>query len=237
MTPFDEATRRFLSVGDRTPKPLPAGVETLTLRLPSPADWPDGPELALRVHVRGTGPAALLVHGWRSQAADLEPLSAMLADAGFAVWMPDLPAHGHSDGTLLAMPLAASALHAVQARSGPFAVAVGHSYGGASLVHAIAGGLDAARVALLASPTHYGRFARRAALQAGMPEAMLDAWLARLASLTGTHPDEIDMVRQAGALETPALLLHSRDDPIAPFDGMAAVAAAWRGSMPRSATT
>lgn len=230
MTAFDDATRRFLHVGTRTPKPLPDGVATSTLRVRTSAAWPDGPELALRVHVRGRGPAALLVHGWRSQAADLDGLSSMLADAGFSVWMPDLPGHGHSEGEHLGMPLAAAALHAVQAASGPFAVAVAHSYGGAGLVHALAGGLAADRVAVLAAPTHYGRFARRAARQAGMPDALVEPWLEHLHTLMDCHPDEIDMVRQADGLSQPALLVHSRDDPVAPFEGLAEVAAAWRGA-------
>ena len=142
MDMFDKATHRFLHVGVKEPKPLPSDVETKTLHIQDPTQEQGGPELAVRVHVCGSGPAALLVHGWRSQAADLPSLSSVLVDAGYRVWMPDLPGHGHSDGEHLSIPLAATMLQAVQAQSGPFALAVGHSYGGASLVHAMFGGLQ-----------------------------------------------------------------------------------------------
>jgi pimeloyl-ACP methyl ester carboxylesterase len=230
MDMFDKATHRFLHVGVKEPKPLPSDVETKTLHIQDPTQEQGGPELAVRVHVCGSGPAALLVHGWRSQAADLPSLSSVLVDAGYRVWMPDLPGHGHSDGEHLSIPLAATMLQAVQAQSGPFALAVGHSYGGASLVHAMFGGLQVQRVALLAAPAHYGRFARQAALQAGMPQAMMDPWLAKLGLAIGCHPDEIDMKRQARSLEVPALLMHSRDDGVAPFNDMAEVASEWRGA-------
>ena len=130
----------------------------------------------------------------------------------------------------MSIPLAATMLQAVQAHSGPFALGVGHSYGGASLVHAIFGGLQVQRVALLAAPAHYGRFARQAALQAGMPQAMVDPWLAKLGLAIGCHPDEIDMKRQAQTLSMPALLAHSSDDPVAPFDQLREVASIWRGA-------
>ena len=230
MDMFDKATHRFLHVGVKEPKPLPSDVETKTLHIQAPTQGQGGPELAVRVHVCGSGPAALLVHGWRSQAADLPSISSELVAAGYQVWMPDLPGHGHSDGEHLSIPLAATVLQSVQAQSGPFALAVGHSYGGACLVHAMSEGLQVQRVALLAAPTHYGRFARQAALQGGMPQAMVEPWLAKLGLAIGCHPDEIDMKRQARSLEVPALLVHSRDDGVAPFSDMAEVASEWRGA-------
>ena len=175
MDMFDKATHRFLHVGVKEPKPLPSDVETKTLHIQAPTQGQGGPELAVRVHVCGSGPAALLVHGWRSQAADLPSISSELVAAGYQVWMPDLPGHGHSDGEHLSIPLAATMLQAVQAHSGPFALGVGHSYGGASLVHAIFGGLQVQRVALLAAPAHYGRFARQAALQAALGQTAIKA--------------------------------------------------------------
>lgn len=230
MNMFDKATERFLRVEGKQAKPLPSDVSTSTLQIKTVHGAEDAPELSVRVHCRGQGPAALLVHGWQSQAADLHRLSTLLVDAGFQVWMPDLPGHGHSDGEHLSMPLAASVLHAVQGLSGPFKLAVGHSYGAASLVHALAGGLDVQRVVVLATPTHYGHFARRAATQAGMPPDMLDPWLAQLGASIGCHPDVIDMKSQARQLHIPALVAHSRDDAIAPFERAQEVVSVWPGA-------
>ena len=230
MDIFEKATQQFLHVGTQEPKPLPSDVTTTSIQIATPPQGQEQSDMTVKVHCQGKGPAALLVHGWRSQAANLQNLSTLLVDSGFQVWMPDLPGHGHSEGERLSMPLAADVLHAVQKISGPFSMAVGHSYGGASLVHAIAGGLDVKRVALLAAPTHYGKFARLSASQAGLPKDMVDAWLLYLEKEIGCHPDEIDMKRQAQTLSMPALLAHSNDDPVAPFDQLREVASIWRGA-------
>lgn len=230
----DEAIARladqFLSPRRAPPRPWPAGGEPSTLSVTAPAGWPDGPAVPVVCHRLGEGPAVLLVHGWQSQAADLLPLAKALAAAGCTVWAPDLPAHGQSGGARLSIPLAAQTLRTVQGLAGPFAAAVAHSYGGASLVHALAGGLQAARVALLAPPTHYGHHARQAAQAAGLDEAGTARLLQRLTALTGEDPDAIDMRRQAASLDLPALLLHATDDPVVPARATQRVAEAWAGA-------
>lgn len=230
MPDLASIARRVLAVQRGPAKPLPAGTESIDLVVSAGPHWPDGETVRSKLHRRGEGPAALLVHGWQSQAADLGTLADALLDAGFSVWMPDLPAHGHAEGRHLSIPLAAATLQAAQAHTGPLALAVAHSYGGASLVQALHHGLDAARVVLLAAPTHYGTFARRAALQGGLPAPLVEPLMGQLAELLGTHPDDIDMAQQARALTQPALLIHSSDDPIVPQAGLRDVAQAWPGA-------
>lgn len=211
-------------------RPLRPDTTTHHLRLIISADWRDGPVLDLAVHQRGKGPATLLVHGWRGQAGDLDALADQLVDTGHTVWMPDLPGHGRSGGEHLSAPLAAAALLAVQSLAGRFEFAAAHSFGGACLIHAMTQGLQTDRVALLAPPTHYGEFARRTALQAGLPPDQLPAWIELLGRIIGTNPDTLVMREQVQHLNLPALLVHSRDDRIVPFSAAEAVAQAWPGA-------
>lgn len=230
MPDLASIARRVLAVQRAPAKPLPAGTESIDLTVPTGPHWPDGETVRARLHRRGEGPPALLVHGWQSQAADMGALADALLDAGFSVWMPDLPGHGHAEGRHLSIPLAAATLKATQDHTGPLALALAHSYGGASLVQALHQGLQAARVVLLAAPTHYGTFARRAALQGCLPAPLVEPLMGQLAELLGTHPDDIDMVAQARRLTQPALLIHSSDDPIVPQAGLRGVAQAWRNA-------
>ena len=79
--------------------------------------------------------------------------------------------------------------------------------------------------------TSLSGFARaHADIVAGLPKDMVDAWLLYLEKEIGCHPDEIDMKRQAQTLSMPALLAHSSDDPVAPFDQLREVASIWRGA-------
>lgn len=225
-----ELAYRFLTPGCVPAKPVDA--EGLSHRLPlaTPPGWRDGPVVDVHVRQRGRGPAALLVHGWRGQAADLSALAERLIGDGFTVWQPDLPAHGLSGGRFLSLPLAAAALTRVQHLAGPFAFAAGHSFGGAALVQALTVGLQSDRVALLASPTHYGTFARLAATQAGLAPDRAPEWLAVLGRIIGTDPDLLDMREQVRTLSQRALLVHSDDDPIAPFQAAQIVAGNWPGA-------
>ncbi|WP_321840795.1 alpha/beta fold hydrolase [Paraburkholderia bannensis] len=224
---LEEMASLFMAVKRKAPGRVSVDVDTFTLKVRAPLDWLDGPEIEVRVHRRGKGKPALLVHGWQSQAAEMHELSGALVDAGFEVWMPDLPGHGYSSGTHLSLPLAVSTLAAVQAFVGPFSYAVGHSYGGASLVHALGQQLLVDRVAVLAPPMHYGHFARKFAAKAGLPTSGVAQWLDLLSSITGTHPDEISFERQVAELSQPALLLHGTKDQIIPFSQSEAVASIW----------
>lgn len=227
---MDQLALRFLSPQPAAAMPWPAAGRTLCVTVQTPSGWPDGAQVNVACHVMGEGPAVLLVHGWQSQAAHLGSLAQALVAAGFTVWAPDLPAHGHSEGRYLSIPLAAEALQAVGGAAGAFHVAVAHSLGGASLVHALTQGLQVDQVVLLAPPTHYGAFARHFAREAGWPEARLTEWLAHLGRRIGTSPDEIDMVRQVRSLKQAALLMHSTDDPVVSIQATQAVAQAWPGA-------
>ncbi|MEZ5706573.1 MAG: alpha/beta hydrolase [Burkholderiaceae bacterium] len=229
-TPVEQTLSQFLSVRRTAPRAWPQDTAAMRIDIEAPPAWPDGQWVPIALHRRGEGPPALLVHGWQSQAADLMPLAEALLDAGFSVWAPDLPGHGHSGGAHLAIPLAAAALREASRAAGGFAVAVGHSYGAASLVHALTQGLPAQRVVLMAAPTHYGQFARFAASKSGLDEAQTGLLLGRLHEVSGEHPDRIDMRRQVEKLTQPALLMHSTDDPVVPATDLQAVAERWPGA-------
>lgn len=213
----------------RPPAAAPVDGETQT-RLPvaTPGDWPDGAEVSVNLRRRGRGPNVLLVHGWEGGPSDFTTIGEELVAAGFTIWSPDLPGHGNSSGERLSIPLAARVLRTVATEAGPFALALGHSIGGACLVHALAEGLVVERVVLLATPTHYGNFVRVAAAQAGLKGIAVEALVEHLHHLIGEHPDWIDMRREAAARQQPALLVHSADDRTVSFTAAREVASLWR---------
>jgi pimeloyl-ACP methyl ester carboxylesterase len=212
----------------RPPEEAPAAdVELIPLYVDTPGAWPDGAQLMVHVRKRGRGPNALLVHGWQGRTSDMEKISDALVASGFTVWAPHLPGHGTSGGERLSIPLAARVLRAVEGVAGPFALAVGHSIGGACIVQALEEGLQVDRVALLATPTHYGGFVRAMARQARLEGDAVAQLLNRLQEVIGVHPDRIDMRRQAASMRQPALFIHASDDKVVPYEGAQAVAAIW----------
>ena len=204
--------------------------EVISLLVDTPGAWPDGAQVMVHVRKRGRGPHALLVHGWQGRTSDMETIGDALVASGFTVWAPHLPGHGTSGGERLSIPLAARVLRAVEGVAGPLALAVGHSIGGACIVQALDEGLQVGRVALLATPTHYGGYVRAMARQAKLEGATVTHLLNRLQEVIGVHPDRIDMCRQAASMRQPALFIHGSDDKVVPHEGAQAAAASWPGA-------
>jgi pimeloyl-ACP methyl ester carboxylesterase len=204
--------------------------EVVPLLVDTPGAWPDGAQVMVHVRKRGLGPHALLVHGWQGRTSDMEKIGDALVASGFTVWAPHLPGHGTSGGERLSIPLAARVLRAVEGVTGPLALAVGHSIGGACIVQALEEGLQADRVVLLATPTHYGGYVRAMARQARLEGDTVAHLLNRLQEVIGVHPDRIDMRRQATSMRQPALFIHASDDKVVSHEGAQAAAASWPGA-------
>jgi pimeloyl-ACP methyl ester carboxylesterase len=174
----------------------------------------------------GTGSPVLLVHGWEGTHADLEACVAPLVASGRRAVAPDLRAHGESDGTTASLYDLAENVREIGAHFGPFEGAIAHSAGSPAVAMAIAGGMVARRVALIAPPLNYERFVRDVARALDIEgDALVAAFLAR-----GVDVTRLDMPRTAAELDVPALIVHSADDRVTACEGGQAVAKAWRGS-------
>jgi pimeloyl-ACP methyl ester carboxylesterase len=191
--------------------------------------WIEGPAGRLSVLRAGSGPAVLLVHGWEGHASDMAAFVPGLLAAGFSVVVPDLPAHGASAGQRSSILQACQALLAVEAVLGGFTAVIAHSIGGAAAVEAMSRGLQAQRAVLLAAPARYIDHVHAWAAGAGFDAAETRQLLAELLRL-GVDAAALDAPRAASTLRQPALLLHSAEDRVVPFDAGAAVAAAWPGA-------
>jgi pimeloyl-ACP methyl ester carboxylesterase len=172
---------------------------------------------------RGDGTCVLLIHGWSGAHDDLNAFVAPLLAAGRQVISMDLPAHGHSAGEIASLPdLAVGILHVARA-IGPVAGVIAHSVGCAATGLALQGGMEVARVALIAPPSRYADFARSFAHQAGVdPEALLSALRNRDIDM-----DSIDYAAMAPSLRASAMVIHSKDDQVVPFANGKKIAAAW----------
>ena len=229
-TELDAIARQLLSPQRTAAQPWPSMARRVSLPLDTPAHWLEGPALELVAHTLGSGPAVMLVHGWQAQGHDMWALAQAVAAQGYSVWVPDLPAHGHSQGRFFSIPLAAQALLRWQQQVGDFAAVLGHSVGGACVVQALSEGLQADKVVLLAVPTHFGSYVREVAQMLGLPASSLPPLLQKMQHLLGMAPDAIDMRQQAQWLPQQPLFVHDPHDKIAPCAPAQQVARSWPGA-------
>jgi pimeloyl-ACP methyl ester carboxylesterase len=174
----------------------------------------------------GAGPAALLVHGWRDSARLWDPLMATLAARGRSFVALDLPGHGFSEGERCLTAEVPDAIHAVAAALGPVDAAVAHSFASGGTALAVAEGVPAVRLVLIAPPLAYrspGNAAggatdaghqrwRRIAAELGYDPAVGDRALdTHLANLTPSRA-RWNLTHGLASLAAEVLLVASVDD-------------------------
>lgn len=162
-------------------------------------------------------PRVLLVHGWAGSAQQMRPLAEQLWSAGYEPLLLDLPAHGHSQGWQTHMPQFVQALHAAAQRYGPLHGVVAHSLGAVAAGHAVATGLPAARLVMIASSAPPRQVLSWFGATFGLGAAGLAHLQARLEGLGGVGLEAFEPAWLGARLKLPLLLVHDEQDKAAPL--------------------
>lgn len=183
-----------------------------------------------RSDVPAGAPKVLLVHGWAGDAQQWRALGDQLAAAGLDPVLLDLPAHGRSDGRRTTLPQWVRALFAVTASLGPWHAVVAHSLGALAGAHAVARGLPAGRLALVATSPPPRLFLRWFASGLGPGEVLAQQMQGRIEQREGVPMVQFEPAWLGQHLRQPTLLLHDREDRVAPLASAQALAAALPGA-------
>lgn len=186
-------------------------------------ETPNGKIAAWRL---GAGPAVLCVHGWEDDNALWGPLATALSHLGVAVVGFDLPAHGFSEGDACSPFIAADAIKAVAAQTGPIDAVVTHSFGGPAAGIALSRGFDVRRVVLIAPPRGRNRRWFKVAEERGISADVVK----RARELYAAENGPFDFVEAASALKPGALIMHSADDEQVDWEQGRSLADAWPGA-------
>lgn len=100
---------------------------------------------------------------------------------------------------------------------GPFDVLVGHSMGGGAALFAVAEGLRVVRVVTFAAPASIDEVLARFSSFIGLPDPARRALRARVVSVVGRRPEEVDVGSYAGRVTIPVLVIHDVNDREVPF--------------------
>lgn len=213
-----QAVERFLTP-QAYPRPLtlPEGGERLSL---------GHGETRLALHRYGRGPRVLLVHGWEGSSADYAGFISPLLASGFALLLPDLPAHGDSAGGQTSLPVCAAALLALAAQHGPFQAVIAHSIGCGMVAEALRQGLGVQKAVFIAAPAEHARYADNFARWHGLHEARRTEFLLALAQ-RGVDPQRYSIAAAGRGNALPVLFAASSGDTIIPPQDSEACATHW----------
>lgn len=160
----------------------------------------------------------LVVHGWRSRTEYMRTLITGFRDAGYRVVSLDLPGHGGSLGRRLNLAIAVQALRVTGDWFGPFAAVVGHSFGGAVAVNAVAGSvrnvppLATDRLVLIAAPSSMPALFSDFSQMLNVGPRSQGAMARIVEDIAGRPLGEFTGDRQLASITVPTLVVHARDD-------------------------
>lgn len=160
----------------------------------------------------------LMIHGWRSRTEFMRALVGGYRGAGYRVISLDMPGHGQSPGRRLTLMNAVEAAHAAGEKFGPFTAVVGHSFGGAVAVNAVAGSLQgiapvaAERLVLIASPSSIPEIFAGFSTIVGVGPRAQRAMADRVEQLSGRTIADFSGSRLLANLDLPTLVIHAPDD-------------------------
>ena len=180
----------------------------------------------------GDGPRVLLIHGWESNTFRWRNLIGFLREAGFHIIAFDAPAHGHSSGSFLHVPLYAECVeHMVQAYQPKHII--GHSVGGmTALYHAHRHpNEEVEKIVTIGSPSEFYEIMEEFQRILRFNNRVMKALDRFVYEEFGFHVHEFSTSRFASGIPKKGLLLHDRLDSITPFHASQKVHHAWRESV------
>jgi pimeloyl-ACP methyl ester carboxylesterase len=182
--------------------------------------------LRLRSARSGERPRVLLVHGWAGNALQMQAMGEAIAEAGFEPILFDLPAHGRSDGWRCTMPQIVESLFAIEVQVGSLAAVVAHSMGGVASLHAVARGLAAERLVVMAPSSTPASVLRWFGQVFSLSEGLILRMRERIVHHEGMALEEFEPGWLTSRLYKPVLIIHDRGDRMAPVSNGQALARA-----------
>ncbi|MEM7523334.1 MAG: alpha/beta hydrolase family protein [Pseudomonadota bacterium] len=166
-----------------------------------------------RFRARRGAPVVLLLHAWTADARAMAAFVNPLLEVGFTVVIPDMPAHGASDGKVTDAPAAA---RAVMTALGAHRITpthfIGHSFGGgvAGLLADL--GMVPQRFVCLASPSRLSAVTNDFCAAFGLTRACRVRFEELVEQSLGMSVDHLDGLRIWPEKPTRILLLHAPED-------------------------
>lgn len=192
------------------------------------SDWDDAVSLFLW---RGDGPTVYLAHGWESNTSRWLPFIRALRQSGYQIIGVDAPAHGYSEGQIFNVPLYTTVLEEAFLRYPPDFF-IGHSAGGmAGIYHLVKSDPNAFKaVILMAVPYELEDLMDTFRKIVGMNNLVFDGLKNAFDEHFGFPMSDFSIPKFVKELQLPGLVVHDREDTIAPYQGSREIHQNWSGS-------
>lgn len=182
-------------------------------------------------HWPGNKETVLLVHGWESNSFRWRNLIVKLREADYNVFAFDAPAHGHSSGKILYVPLYADCLQDMIKTFSPTHI-IGHSVGGMTILYNQSkhSHLELEKIVTIGSPSEFHEILTHYQNLLNFNNRVLKAFEDYILERFGFHVRDFSSSKFVKNNTKKGLLLHDELDTLAPFHASEKVHACWNGS-------
>jgi pimeloyl-ACP methyl ester carboxylesterase len=182
-------------------------------------------------HWQGDKETILLLHGWESNAFRWRNLISFLKNEDYNIVAFDAPAHGHSTGAIFNVPLYTECTKAVMDFYNP-KILIGHSVGGMNSLYNQEKypNEEIDKIVTIGSPSrlqdimvHYQKLLKfNDVVMTGLDDHFMEQF--------GFRIHEFSTSQFKGHLSKKGLVIHDKEDTIAPFSASEQVHATWKKS-------
>jgi alpha-beta hydrolase superfamily lysophospholipase len=175
---------------------------------------------------QGRDPAVLVLHGWISHAARLQPVIDALRTHGLRVVAFDAPAHGRSAGRRADLHAFLAALQAVSRDCAPIGAVLAHSFGAITAATWLAesGAAPLQAAVLVGLPRDVGYLFDSFTITLALSAPVVQRLRALFRVRYGRDPEDYSAQALASRIRVPVLLVHGANDELVPVAHSATMA-------------
>ncbi len=176
----------------------------------------------------GIGETILMIHGWESNSHRWKALIQKLNEQGFNVIAFDAPGHGNSSGKLLNVPLYTKCAQKIIELYRPNHI-IGHSVGGMTTIfHQYTyPNQEIEKLIILAPPSELSRIMKGYQEILKLSPKFMNALSQYFKNKHGYNFDEFSVADFAKKLDQKGLLIHDKNDDIAPYSEAVSISKNW----------
>ena len=158
----------------------------------------------------------LLLHGWSGRGTQLFTIADKLLENRFMVISLDGPAHGFSEGKRTNMTDFIESIKVLQEKYGPFEAAIGHSFGGMTLLKCSQEFLKINKLVVMGTDNDIKEIIGDLAIKLQLKSRTANYVLNKLQKQFNNPLETLSSEANAKFIHIPTLVIHDTDDLVVP---------------------
>jgi len=210
---------RFLSHLFETPPKFKIPEREVTFRKSAQTEVLHVPDIQKDITVFSYGYSkskVLLLHGWSGRGSQLYHLADKILENRMMVISVDAPAHGLSSGKKTNMLEYIRAVEEVDKKYGPFDYAIGHSWGGMTLLNALGKKLKLKKAVIIGADNKISEVISEFVKKFQVSESVVPVIIDHYCKLLKVQMDQFDSEKVAARIDIPVLVIHDTKDAFVP---------------------